>query len=358
MGLGYGVRFGFGVVNSMKNKTLYFTAPRQIEIRESEIPIPSRGTVLVKAIASGISSGTELLIYRGQAPQDMPADSTIAALNHSLTYPLPYGYSMVGQVVEIGKDIDPVWKGKLVFAFHHHSAYFLASVDSLFCIPEDLTLDEAIFLPNMETAVNLLLDGKPLIGERIAVFGQGIVGLLTVSLLALQPISKLLTFDLHPARRALSQKLGADLSLDPLTHDFQGHAGASNPNFGNQLGCDLTFELSGAPSALDQAVAITGYDGRVIIGSWYGTKRVELDLGTHFHRSRMKLISSQVSTISPELLGRWNTQRRIDVAWKMLRRVRPTSFITHRFPLEMAAQAYALLDNQPDHIIQAVITYD
>ena len=342
----------------MKNKTIYFTGPRQIEIRESEIPVPSRGTVLVKAIASGISSGTELLIYRGEAPKDMPADATIAALDHTLEYPLSYGYSMVGQVVEIGPDIDPGWKGKLVFAFHHHTAYFLASVDSLFCLPEDVTVDEAIFLPNMETAVNLLLDGKPLIGERIAVFGQGIVGLLTVSLLALQPISQLFTFDLHPARRTASQKIGAHLSLDPLTYDFQGQAQSSNLNPGKQTGFDLTYELSGAPSALDQAVAITGYDGRIIVGSWYGTKRVSLDLGTHFHRSRMKLISSQVSTISPELLGRWNTQRRIDVAWKMLRRIRPASFITHRFSLENAAQAYALLDNQPDHIIQAVITYE
>ncbi|MCD9021764.1 zinc-dependent alcohol dehydrogenase [Cohnella silvisoli] len=342
----------------MYNKTLYFTGPGQVEIRESAIPESGAGTVLVKALVSGISSGTELLIYRGLAPQHMPADSTISSLSHSLAYPLPYGYCMIGRVVEVGRDVDPDWIEKKVFAFHHHSSYFLAAPDSLICIPEDLSLDEAIFMPNMETAVNLLLDGRPLIGERVAVFGQGIVGLLTVSLLALQPVSQLLSFDLHPARRNVSLTAGAHYSVNPLAPDYQEQIESLLSKYGNQAGVDLTYELSGSPSALDQAVALTGYDGRIIVGSWYGLKRASLDLGSHFHRSRIRLISSQVSTIAPDLLGRWNNARRIDVAWQMIRRIRPDSFITHRFPLDKAAEAYEMLDKQSDQIIQAVIIYE
>jgi 2-desacetyl-2-hydroxyethyl bacteriochlorophyllide A dehydrogenase len=334
----------------MRNKTVFFTAPRQVEIRESLIPEPIDGTVLVKALRSAISSGTELLIYRGQAPQDMPADETISALSHSLTYPLSYGYCMVGQVIEIGKDVDPTWRGKLVFAFHYHSAYFIAKPESLLLVPEEVSVEEALFLPNMETAVNLMMDGRPMIGERVAVFGQGIVGLLTVSLLSLHPLSQLVSFDLHSNRRAASQRAGVHASVNPLE--------TVPAEFQRSDGFDLCYELSGTPAALDQAIALTGFNGRVIIGSWYGLKRASLDLGTHYHRSRMKLISSQVSTIAPDLLGRWTQERRIETAWNMIRRVRPASYITHRFTIDQASDAYVLLDQQPDKIIQGVFVYE
>ena len=97
---------------------------------------------------------------------------------------------------------------------------------------------------------------------------------------------------------------------------------------------DLTFELSGSPSALNDAIALTTFSGRIVIGSWYGKKHAEIDLGGSFHRSRIKLISSQVSTISPELSGRWDKSRRFDTAWKALERIKPEKWITHRFPIE------------------------
>lgn len=342
----------------MSLKTLYFTGPGKVEVRESDIPSPEANTVLVKTIATGISSGTELLIYRGQAPSDMIADATISSLSHALTFPFPYGYCAVGEVVETGLGVHAGWVGKRVFAFHHHASYFLAAPETLIEVPADLGTEEAIFLPNMETAVNLLLDGKPLIGERAAVFGQGIVGLLTLSLLAMQPIFQLISFDLHPERRKASLAAGAHCSLDPLAPDCREQVNALIPKNGEYARFDLAYELSGSPAALDQAVSLTGYDGRVIVGSWYGTKRASLDLGSHFHRSRMKLISSQVSTISPDLLGRWNKVRRLDAAWEMIRRIRPAKYITHRYPIERAAEAYETLDKQEDAIIQAVLTYE
>ncbi len=120
-------------------------------------------------------------------------------------------------------------------------------------------------------------------------------------------------------------------------------------------GADLAFELSGTPSALDMALAVTGFDGRIVVGSWYGTKRADLDLGGGFHRSRIRFIGSQVSTIAPELAGRWTKVRRFGLAWEMIRRINPSRFITHSFPLEKAADAYRLLDERPGETIQVVL---
>ena len=120
---------------------------------------------------------------------------------------------------------------------------------------------------------------------------------------------------------------------------------------------DLTFELSGSPSALNDAIAMTGFNGRVIIGSWYGEKKTHIDLGGAFHRSRIRLISSQVSTIAPALSGRWDKARRFEVAWEALERIQPQKWITHRFPLEDAEKAYQLLDENPQETIQVIFDY-
>jgi len=122
-------------------------------------------------------------------------------------------------------------------------------------------------------------------------------------------------------------------------------------------GADLTYELSGSPAALDQAIRVTGYAGRVVLGSWYGSKRASLDLGGRFHRSRIRLLSSQVSSLAPEFSGRWSKERRFSVAWKMLQELKPSRWITHRFPLEEAEQAYRLLDTQPGEALQVLFTY-
>jgi threonine dehydrogenase-like Zn-dependent dehydrogenase len=119
----------------------------------------------------------------------------------------------------------------------------------------------------------------------------------------------------------------------------------------------LTLELSGNPSALDDAIAVTMFNGRIIVGSWYGEKRAPIDLGGRFHRSRIEIISSQVSTISPRLSARWSKSRRFDVAWDALKRFRPEKWISHQFAIGEAAQAYRLLDQSPEQAMQIVLNY-
>jgi threonine dehydrogenase-like Zn-dependent dehydrogenase len=217
-------------------------------------------------------------------------------------------------------------------------------------LPEDITPEQAVFLPNIETAVNFVMDGAPLIGEEVAVFGQGIVGLLTSALLGRFPLGRLITLDNYPLRRRISVELGAHASFDPADMD------QARSLIGG--GVDLCYELSGSPEALDQAIAFTGYGGRVIIGSWYGTKPASLDLGGRFHRSRIRLVSSQVSSLSPELSGRWTKARRFATAWEMLKSIQPSRLITHKIPFADAGEAFRLIDQEPAQALQVVLTYE
>jgi 2-desacetyl-2-hydroxyethyl bacteriochlorophyllide A dehydrogenase len=331
-------------------KKIYFTAPGQVEVRPAPLPPLTAGQVLVETVCSAISPGTEMLVYRGQFPKNL--SDTHDTLSSGLSYPTPYGYATVGKVVKISKDMRHRWLGRLVFAFQPHTSHFIATPDDLFPLPEGMDSETACFLPSMETAVNFVQDAAPILGERALVFGQGIIGLLTTALLAEFPLASLVTCDRYPLRREASLSLGASAALDPNEPDFQEQVRALLPS-----GADLSLELSGAPAALDDAIALTGFGGRVLIGSWYGEKKVTLDLGGAFHRSRIKLIASQVSTLSPQLSARWDKLRRMEVAWEALKRIRPEQWITHRFRLEDASQAYNLLDKNPQDSIQVILKY-
>ena len=346
----------------MRRQALYFTAPYRLAVREEPLAMPLGGQILVQTVLSAISSGTELLVYRGQVPTDIAVDETIAALSGDFGFPLKYGYAAVGRVLAVGPDVSSDWEGRLVFAFHPHESHFVTTPAEVVPLPAGIAPHQAAFLPNMETAVNLLMDGRPLIGERVVVVGQGVVGLLTTSLLARLPVGRLVSLDRYAARRERSLGLGAQVSVDAEAADVLDRLDQALEDGAPAGGADLTYELSGNPAALDLAIAATGFDGRVIIGSWYGHKRATIDLGGRFHRSRIRLISSQVSSLASEWTGRWTKARRLQLAWRMLEHRSPgsclTELISHRFPFGRAAEAYALLDQQPQHALQVVLTYD
>ncbi len=338
----------------MKQHRLVFAAPGRITIDIGDAPEPAADEVLVQARYSAVSPGTEMLIYRGQWPQGVPLDNTIDALAGDFAYPLSYGYCAVGRVIEVGASVEGEWLGRRVFAFQPHQNLFCARPETLHLIAEDIDDETALFLPSMETAVNLLLDGNPLIGENVIVVGTGIIGLLTTALLSHFPLRSLAGLDSYPLRRAAALGLGADACFDP----------ADPPSF-SQLGgvvgqggeADLVYELSGNPAGLDLALALTRFSGRVVVGSWYGAKKLPLDLGSFFHRGRVSFISSQVSSIAPHLAGRWSSTRRLALAWEMLRRIRPASCISHRFALADAALAYDLIDRSPEQTILVIFDY-
>ena len=341
-----------GKMGEVKRKTLYFTAPRQVELREEALPALDADDVLVETTCSAISAGTEMLIYQGRFPRDLETDSVISSLRGGFKYPLAYGYACAGKVVEVGAKVDKSWHHRLVFAFQPHTSHFISKPESLYPIPQFVTCETACFLPNMETAVNLVQDGAPIFGERVLVLGQGVIGLLTASLLNKFPLEALVTADCYELRRKASLNLKVSDVFDPNSESFQNDSSAYA-----QRKFDLTFELSGNPVALNDALALTAFSGRIVIGSWYGEKRTEIDLGGAFHRSRIRLISSQVSTIAPELSGRWDKARRFEVAWQALEKIKPEKWITHRFSIDQAEEAYRLLDENPHETIQILVTY-
>ena len=332
----------------MECRAVTFTAPRAVEVRCEWLPPPGPGEALVETLVSAISPGSELLVYRGLAPSGA-VDATIAALGGTFGFPIRYGYAAVGRVIAVAPDVGTEWLGRLVFAFNPHQSHFTAPIDALLPLPDGLAPDTAVFLPNMETAVSFVMDGRPVIGERVAVVGQGVVGLLTTALLAEMSPAALVALDVYPLRRDWSRQLGATAALTPDEIDA---AQAVLPD-----GADLTYELSGNPQALNLAIDLTGDFGRVVIGSWYGRRPVEVDLGGRFHRAQLQLIGSQVSHLAPGWRGRWTKGRRLDVAWAMLRRHRPERLITHRLPLDRAAEAYRMLDEQPGEAVQIVFEY-
>ena len=340
----------------MRRKTLYFTQPEQVEIRDEETTPLKTGELLVKTGFTAISSGTELLAYRGLVPDEMAVDETISSLSGTFNYPFKYGYSSVGEVVEVSPGADLAWLGQKVFSFHPHELYSTAAPSDLHPLPEGISPEEALFLPNMETAVNFHrwqthrgggICRRVWPGHRRAVDHGAAVHL---------PAGRDGVFDRYPLRREAACRLGVSHVLDPQDRQGWTLARQALREQGMADGFDLAFEISGAPAALDQAIAVTGFAGRVVIGSWYGQKRASLDLGGRFHRSRIRLISSQVSTLAPELTGRWTKSRRFDVAWEQVRRLRPSRWITQRFPLEQAPEAYRLLADQPQEAIQVVLT--
>lgn len=342
----------------MKRLSLRFSEPYRVDVVEESVAAPTGNQVLVRTLVSAISPGTELLVYTNQWPPDVPVDETISSLSGSFSYPLTYGYAAVGRVEETGSRETAHLLGKTVFSFNPHQSRFLVAADELIPVPPSLSPEEAVFLPNMETAVCMVMDGKPSIGDAVLVFGQGIVGLLTTSLLARFPLACLISADSLPFRRQTSVAQGATQSLDPSDSHFAENIREIVAANGATDGADLTYELSGSPTALDTAIAVTGFSGRVVVGSWYGKKTVSLNLGGRFHRGRIQVMSSQVSTIAPEHRGRWTKSRRLQTALRLLEQVRPAKLITHRFSLLQAAQAYALLDQNPETAIQVIFHYE
>jgi threonine dehydrogenase-like Zn-dependent dehydrogenase len=285
-----------------------------------------------------------------------------------MDYPLTYGYACVGRVEAVGRNVDSAWDGRRVFAFHPHAEQFTANPEALITVPDGVSDASAAMLPNVETAVNLVMDGRPVIGESAVVFGQGVVGLLTTALLARHPLGTLITVDLLAQRRRWSERLGADEtfggeeeSLKPLLETLGAtdpEARPADPQGGGYPGADLVYELTGSPRVLDDAVRAAGFDARVVVGSWYGTKRAPINLGRRFHRSRIDLRASQVSTVAPRLSGRWTKARRMQTVINLLSDLKPDRLVTHRVPLEEAPSAYELLESRSDDVLQPILTYD
>jgi 2-desacetyl-2-hydroxyethyl bacteriochlorophyllide A dehydrogenase len=329
----------------MKARAVHFVAPRRVALREVEVPDPPEGHILVATEWSGISSGTELLAYRGEVDPDLPLDETLGALAGTFSYPFRYGYSAVGRVV---RPATPFQEGQRVFAFHPHQDRFVADAREVVPV-DDLDPRAATLYPMVETALQVSLDAAPRLGETVVVVGLGAVGILVAALLT-RTGAVVLGSEPEPARRAAAGAFGVR-ALDP---DDVSEAVAAETS---GRGTDLVVEASGNPGALASSLGLLAHEGTALVCSWYGTKPVSLPLGAEFHRRRLALRSTQVSTLPAALTARWDRRRRAELAWRLASGLPLSVLATHAFPFEQAAEAYACADRKDDGLIHAALRY-
>lgn len=335
------------------SRSLWFTAPRQISFRESVLASVRDGEVEIRTLFSGISHGTEMLVYRGQVSQDLETDPTIGSIEGSFGFPIKYGYASVGEVVDMGPGVGDLRKGDIVFAYHPHETGYVMPGSQALKLPAELPPQLGIFVANLETALNCILDADIKIGESVVIFGQGVVGLLITQLAQRCGAARILTVDKIEARRALSLRMGAVASFDPARDDlFQAIREHTDG-----VGADVAIEASGSPEALNDAIRTAAFEGTVVVVSWYGTKPATLYLGDEFHRNRIRIRSSQVSYLAPALTPRWSINRRRSFVLQLLSGLNLAELISHIYPFAEAHQAYERIDKSPEEVLQVVLEY-
>jgi 2-desacetyl-2-hydroxyethyl bacteriochlorophyllide A dehydrogenase len=336
-------------MNSIAACAAWIVAPQQVELREELVPPPGPGQVRVVALASAISHGTELLVYRGEVEPTLPLD--LPTLAGSFALPIKYGYASVGRVRDVGPEVDQLAPGDLVFALHPHQSVYLTPAHLITRLPAGLVPELGLFFANAETALNIAHDAAPRLGETAVVCGQGVVGLLVAQTLRRAGCARVLAVEPNPERRALALALGADAVLAPgpeLADMVRAH------NHGRLA--DLVVEVSGSPPALQGAIEAVMDEGTVVVASWYGRKPVSLELGARFHRGRIRLRSSQVGRLAPETWPRWDHRRRSAAVAALLPQLALAPLISHRLPFARAAEGYALAASGA--ACQVVLTYD
>jgi threonine dehydrogenase-like Zn-dependent dehydrogenase len=311
--------------------------PRRVELREREVEPPAAGQVTVETILSGISSGTELLAYRGEVPPETSLDEGIDALPGRFDYPFAYGYSCVGRV-----------DGELVFAFHPHQDVFTAPADSLIRLP---AVDPRIatLFPLVETALQVTLDAAPGYGDTVVVLGLGVLGTLTAQLLE-RTGARTICAEPLPWRRKLAASLGLRaVPPEELAETVRRETGGA--------GARTVVDATGSPDAPGPALALLAHEGTLLIASWLGTKDATLPLGREFHRRRLTIRSTQVTTIPAALSAGWTVERRRREAAALLTELPLQPLASHTFPVERAAAAFAALDRGEEGLMHAALSY-
>ena len=288
----------------MSDTSLAFwtVSPGHGELRPASLRPPAAGEVLVRSLYSGVSRGTESLVFRGEVPESEYQRMRAPFQEGDFPGPVKYGYISVGVVEDdVGAEAAAL-HGRPVFCLHPHQARYVVPVSAVIPLPPDLPPARAVLAANMETAINACWDGAPGVGDRIAVVGAGVVGSLVAWLCAQIPGTEVELIDIDPGRAQLAAALG-------LTHRLPAAARAE---------CDLVFHASGHPAGLTTALELAGQEASVIEMSWYGRTAVSVPLGGAFHARRLNIKSSQVGHIPPARGPRWTYRRRMELALALL----------------------------------------
>ncbi|QJT05175.1 zinc-binding alcohol dehydrogenase [Streptomyces asoensis] len=264
---------------SVTARAFWVSSPGEGEIREVVVPDPAGDEVLVRSLWSGVSRGTETLVFRGGVPESQHAAMRAPFQEGDFPAPVKYGYLNVG-VVEKG---PAALVGRTVFCLYPHQTRYVVPAAAVTVVPDSVPAPRAVLAGTVETAVNALWDAAPLVGDRIAVVGGGMVGCSVAALLARFPGVRVQLVDADPARAKVAEALGVDFAAPEDARD----------------GLDLVVHASATEQGLARSLELLSAEGTVLELSWYGDRKVSLPLGEDFHSRRLVIRSSQVGTVSP-----------------------------------------------------------
>jgi threonine dehydrogenase-like Zn-dependent dehydrogenase len=289
-------------------EAFWITAPGQGELLAETLVAPGPDQVRVRTLFSGISRGTESIVFRGQVPQSEYRRMRAPFQAGDFPAPVKYGYINVGRVEAGPSEL----RGRTVFCLYPHQTRFVVPVQAAHPLPDGVPPERAVLAANLETAVNGLWDARPHLGDRIAVVGAGTLGCLIAWLAARIPGCSVELVDVNPGRHRVARELGVGFSTpDDATPE-----------------ADLVLHCSGHGEGLATALTLAAFEARVVDLSWYGARAVTLPLGAGFHVRRLQLVSSQVGRVAAAQRARWDTARRMALALDLLRDGRLDVLIT------------------------------
>lgn len=279
-------------------RAFWIAAPGRGEIREEPLPRPKKGEVAVRALHSGISRGTESLVFNGRVPESEHQRMRAPFQRGDFPAPVKYGYCAVGRV-DAGEE---GLVGRTVFCLHPHQDRFVVPSDAVVPLPDGVPADRAVLAANMETALNGVWDARIGPGDRVTVVGAGVVGALVAWLAGRVPGTEVALVDVAPGRQALAEALGVT---------FAAPEGAEGER-------DVVVHASASEAGLATALGLAGNQARVVEMSWYGNERPAVPLGEAFHSRRLSLVGSQVGQLPPDRRPRWDHRRRLSLALRLL----------------------------------------
>jgi 2-desacetyl-2-hydroxyethyl bacteriochlorophyllide A dehydrogenase len=301
---------------------------------DEALPSPGPGDVLVRTRFSGISRGTETLVFSGEVPPSEYQRMRAPFQQGDFPGPVKYGYIAVGDV-EAGP--APL-VGRPVFVLHPHQTRFVVPASSVTLIPDRVPPARAVLAANMETALNVVWDACPRPGDRVAVVGAGVVGCLSAWLIGRIPGCQVELVDPLPARAAVARALGVrSATPESATSD-----------------ADLVVHASGSAAGLARALQLAGVEATVVEASWYGTRRVEVPLGEAFHSRRLRLVSSQVGMVAAAQRTRWSYARRLSLALTLLAHDVLDVLISEESPFEALPDTLVQLSAAPGALCHRV----
>lgn len=282
-------------------RQFWIQAPGRGEIVEFDVGPRQDGEVLVRTLYSGISRGTESLVFRGEVPPSQYQAMRAPFQAGDFPSPVKYGYASVGEVLEGGVSSELV--GRTVFCLYPHQDRYRVPAEAVTPLPAGVPAARAVLAASMETAINITWDAQPGAGDQVVVIGAGVVGLLAGWLVCRVPGTAVTVVDPDPTRESVAYELGLAWCAEPPTG----------------IDADIVIHASGDPQGLRTALAVAGVEGIIVEASWYGRSQVSLPLGEQFHSRRLTIRSSQVGRIPPHRAPRWTRARRLGTALGLLR---------------------------------------